>query len=393
MSCDTLLTRKTVVGVMEEVTEGTYVAPTNADMIQIVSFPGINPERELLERDIIRDAIGQVKPFLGLKAGTVELQVELRGGGESGGTSERPEAYKLYKSGLGNEHDSTAGGTTIAGSTDTVIKLGVGEGANFQRGAPVLIDGEFRAVASVSTDDLTLNSALDKGAPALGVTVAGGWSYYGADADHTPLSLTIYEDAAVSGPQFRGIGCRISSMAFSDFTRGQIPKITFTCELMNFAKAIGAVPGGVTYDDTEPNVLIYQFAERDGTTQQIQTLELTVENTVARVGDLTTEGGVACMRVTKRVVNGSIDPYQPAGNNDAFDDWDGLVDSDFLIGSGERDGSGDFQQGTIVFVWLPQANFTEYSDVDVDGIVTNNLSLAAHTSVSGGDDDIFLCFI
>ena len=165
MVCSTLLTRKTNVGVMEEVTEGTYLAPTNTDLIQVNGFPGISPTRELIDRDIIRDAIGRVKPLLGLRAGTLELQTEFRGGGETASVSDRPEAFKLYKGLLGSEIDSTVGGVTIGGSTDTLIELGAGEvaAASMQRGTIVLILGEVRFVVSILVDQLTLNSPLDKG--------------------------------------------------------------------------------------------------------------------------------------------------------------------------------------------------------------------------------------
>ena len=392
MPCNTLLVRKTVVGVTKEVTEGTYVAPTGSDVVQVNGFPGIGPSRELVDRDIIRDAIGKLKPKLGLRAGNVEVVVEFRGGGAAGGISERPEAFKLYESALGAEIDSTANGTVEGTtSTATVIQLNTGQGSNFQKGSIVLINGEVRFVLSVATDAITLNSALDNGAPTASDDVKGGFSYGPVTADHPPLSVTVFEDADPTGPEWQFRGCRVSSIAMTDFVTGQIPKATITLEVLDFKKIIGGVPTGIVFETTEPEVLINQFAERDGANQQINNFELTIANTVARQNDLTTAGGTQCMRVTERVVTGSFDPFVDSASIAEFTLFDDNTSFELIIAVGNKNTAGDFTQGSVSAVWLPQSILTEIADVDADGVVTQNLPFQAHINTT--DDDIYFGFV
>ena len=391
VACDTILSRKIVVGAVKEVTEGIFVPPTNTDLMQHVGFPTPNPTRERLSRDVVRDAIGLLKEKLGLKGGTIDLVTELRGGGESGGTSIRPENHVLLESALGTEIDSTAGGVDAGGSTDNLIELGGGQGSNFAVGSIVLINGEVRFVTAVNTDQLTLNDPLSA-APVITDVVAGGFTYAPTTADHPPFSMSLFIDAVASGPEFRGIGCRIGSLSISNYAAGQIPQLSFSIEMLDFTEVIGTLPANPVFNDTEPAVLIDQFIRRDGTNQQVNTLELEISNTISRQADMIEPGGVACMRVTERSVEGSLDPFTPSTNVDNFDDWDQNVSFQLQTIVGDRVSvGGDYIQGSIAAIWLKQANFVEFSHQDSDGIVQDALPFKAH--VSEGDDDIFIAFI
>ncbi len=388
-----VLTRKTIVGIKEEVSEGTFLAPTASDLIQVVGFPTVSPTIENLERNLIKGTIGLLKPLKGLKAGTVELVVELRAAGVSAGDSDEPEASLLFESALGTKVDNSATFTVDVGSTATVVELTTG-GSSWAANDIIFVDGEIRFVVSISTDSLTLNSALTKGAPASGTSVFGGWTYKPASEGHKPFSLAVFQDAAASGPEFRGLGCRISSLALSDLTVGQIPKATFTLELLTHDEVIGTSPASPVFEPQVPPVVINGIAQRDDAAFNIATLELTLENTVPRELDINTAGGTRKLFITRRMVSGTVDPFIDQSAVTLQDAWRDNTTFEFFLALGVKDSSGDVIQGTAVAIYMPTVIFTENAREDQDGVLKHSLSYQAHELETGsGDDDIFIGFI
>jgi hypothetical protein len=381
------LTRSTVVGIVPEVTEGTYVTPTNTDLLQIVDFPAHNPEVEKLDRNLIKGSIGRLKPLHGIRSGTIELSVELRSGGVVGGVVQQPEAHELMLSALGRY---TAGGnaTVDVGSTDTDIELLGGEGAQYEEGDIVHILGEIRAIRSISTDTVTLNRALDKGAPASSTVFVGGYTYKPANTGHNPLSVTIwYGDEW----EARGVGCRVSAMSFADFSTGQIPKLNFTLEMLNWDEVAGSSPASPVYNDTPPPVAVNGTIYKDTTDFCVNAVELSIASTVTAETCINDAGGRSRLFVTDRMITGTVDPQVDATNIGLFADFRDNVDFELEVSVATIDSSGDKVAGEGVGVWCPYMNFTGMGFADQEGTVKHELPISAHES-STLQDDIRLGF-
>jgi len=389
------LTRSTLVAVVAEVTEGTYVAPASgADYVQIVDVPAFNPEVEQLDRNLIKGSIGRLKPLHGIRSGTMELGIELRSGGVTGIVVDAPEADVLLESAFGRK-TTPGNATTVGGSTDTDINVDTGEGAAYEKGDVVHIDGELRFVRSVAGDVLTLNRALDKGAPAAAVDVIGGYTYKPANDSHDPLSITVwYGDEW----EARGVGCRVSNVAFTDFATGQIPKLTLTLEMLDYDSVAASSPFTPTFNATPPPVAIggnvYRSATGGGsdTLFCVNNIEMTMAQTVTPEECITNTGGRSRLFITDREVTGTVDPQVDAANISIWTDFVDNTDFELEVGIASLDASDDFIAGEGVGLWMPFNNFTGVGFEDSDGTMVHSLPFSAHESVAL-QDEIFLGFV
>lgn len=383
------LTRDTLVAVVAEVSEGTYAAPSSgSDYVQIVDVPGFAPAIEKLDRNLIKGSIGRLKPLHGMKSGTVELPVELRSGGVSGGVVQQPELHALLKSAFGS-FTAPGNATTVGGSTATDINVDTGEGAAYAKGDIVNIDGEIRFIISVAGDVLTLNRALDKGAPAASVTVTGGYTYKPADSGHDPLSITAW-----FGDEWeaRAIGCRCSNLSFTDFATGQIPKVSMTFEMLNFDSVAASSPFTPTFNATPPPVAINGDVYKDTSSFCVNNIELGVAQAVTPEECITIDGGRNRLFITDREVTGSVDPQVDAAEIGLWSDFIDNVDFELQVGVATVDTSGDFVEGEGAGLWMPFNNFTGVGFADQDGTMKHELPFSAHESVAL-NDELFLGFV
>lgn len=383
----TPLTRNTIIGVAPEVTEGTYVAPTAGQAIQVVNFPTISPESENIERNLIRGSIGRDKSLKGIKSGSIELTVESRAAGATANVVDEPEIHDLLRSALGTFTQGT-NSTTVGGSTASLIELTTGEGSNFAVNDIVRIDGEVRFITSITGDQLTLNRDLDKGAPAAAEDVRGGYTYKPATSAHVPLSITAY----LGDWDQRMIGCRCSSLTLTDWTTGQVPKFTMTFDVLDHTSIAGTALASPVYEDQVPPVALGGNIFKDSTSFCINNFGLSVEQTVTAETCLNTTGGRNRLFITDRNVTGTFDPFVDDTTIQRFTDW--IDNNNFAIETvlGITDASGDFLEGTSVGIYLPQANYTGMTFTDNDGSVAHELPFQAHES-STLNDDLVIGFV
>lgn len=228
-----IITRSSVLAIKEEVTEGTAVAPTaGTDAVALQPDFSMEPGIEVITNDELRASIGQTKPLLGNEAPTASFSHYLRASGVAG---QAPNFGLLLKSFFGASSAQVTERDTVASSTVSLIKVDTGEGAEFERGEPLLIQDatngfSVRHVDSVSTDDLTINFNLAN-APASGVLVGQSVLYKPANTGHIPLSLWHY----------LGNGGKIQMMSGSkvtgfdiDVTSGQLINASFSLEGKEF---------------------------------------------------------------------------------------------------------------------------------------------------------------
>ncbi len=228
-----IITRSSVLAIKEEVTEGTAVAPTaGTDAVALQPDFTMEPGTEVIVNDELRNSIGQTKPLLGNEAPTASFSHYLRASGVSGTA---PNFGLLLKSFFGASSAQVTERDTVASSTISLIKVDAGEGVEFERGEPLLIQDatngfSVRHVHSVSTDDLNLNFNLAN-APSSGVSLGQAVLYKPASTGHIPLSLWHY--LGNGGKIQMMSGAKVTGFDI-DITSGQLINASFSLEGKEF---------------------------------------------------------------------------------------------------------------------------------------------------------------
>lgn len=186
-------TKKSVLAIKKETTEGTPVSPTaDTDFIALQDGYSLSPEFDTLENAELTGSIGPAKPIQGFENPTASLSHYIRHSGVEGtapGFGDLLEAAFGATVAAGTERD------TVAGSTVSVINVDAGEGVEFERGEALLVKDttngySIRNVLSISTDALTLAQQLSN-APASGVNL-GQAVLYKPGESHPSLSVWDY---------------------------------------------------------------------------------------------------------------------------------------------------------------------------------------------------------
>lgn len=188
------LSRASVYAIKKETTNGTYVPPSSGS-----EFVPLRPKNELsfnpeiLTSDELLNDIGASKGSIGKQSVSGSHSAYLKHSGVEG---QETELGVLYESIFGSKVVAGTQYDTVSGSTTSMIKVDVGEGANFQVGQTLLIKDSangfsIRNVASISGDELTLNFKLGS-APASGVNLGKCVLYVPASSGHPTFSVTKY---------------------------------------------------------------------------------------------------------------------------------------------------------------------------------------------------------
>lgn len=383
-----VLSRKTIVGVKAEVTPGTYITPTSTDLLRVVEVPIPAPAIDVADRPLITGQLGELKPIKSMRHGTIPLKTELRGGGVTAGTTKRPENGELLKNAFGKEHVGV-NTTTVSGSTSAQLKLLTSAISISRIGSPILLSGIVRVITAQSGLYATLNQGLGA-VPASGVAVKVGRTYAPGsdDTDYNYLSITLFQDAATSGPAFKGIGCKTSSLAFSGFEVGQIPKLEHTLEVMDHSEALATVPAGASFNSQLPPVVMNGYVSRADAQLAIDTMEFKLENTIEQEKDVNASSGIVDQFVTKRKVTGKINPKLAQADVALQDAWRNNDSFELFTVVGQKNSSGQFQHGTCAVLYMPNVVFTNGGREDKNGLMRHALEFMAH--VDTGDDEVYL---
>lgn len=188
------LNRASIFAIKEEVTTGTYIAPSaGSDFIPLRPGNETTFEPELLESDELLNDIGASKSAIGKEIVSGSHSVYLKHSGVEG---QEPEVGLLYESLMGSKDIATVEYDTDAGSTVSALVMPAGEGANFQAGQGLLIKDStngysIRNVESVNVDTLNLNFKLAV-APAIGINTGKAVLYKPEAQGHPSFSTTKY---------------------------------------------------------------------------------------------------------------------------------------------------------------------------------------------------------
>jgi len=187
------LTRASTFAIKKEISAGEYLAPTiGTDFVALRPGNETSYEPEQLDNDELLNDIGAAKGFIGKEKVSGSHSAYLRHSGVEG---QEPQLGLLYESVMGGKHVASVEYDTVVGSTLNVVKVDVGEGAQFVEGQALLVKNgngyEIRNIDSISGDNLTLNFSL-KNAPAASINLGKAITYLPQASGHPTFSTTKY---------------------------------------------------------------------------------------------------------------------------------------------------------------------------------------------------------
>ena len=382
------------IAIKEEVTEGTFVAPsTGGDFIQLLGDGAtMEPAKELLERDLLGGGLSAASPRTGLWSVTGQLNVEMKSNGTEGNA---PEYGLLMEAALGNTRSvvtktsSDADGGTYS---DTVICIATADIGVYSVGDIVHIQrsggNHISPITAIGANEVTILIPDPAGAFVDGLVISAITTYYPADDSHKSVSVSRYiEDAVLE----KAAGCKINSMAMEGFTTGQMAKWAFGFEGLSTDRIVSANAITPTFDSSLPPIILSACVYQSGVLLPINDLAFSMENELGFITSTCAEQGKISSRVTKRSITGSINPYK---QDDSVAQWSKFEsNSEYSIFAYAAVPTGvDGEYGDIVAFYMPFCVSTELAEADKDGVLQDSISFTA----GGGTnqtDEIFISFI
>jgi hypothetical protein len=390
----------TVIAVETEVTEGTYLAPTaSSSFVQTLADGSeMTPAKELIERNVFNGSIGKSTPRTGTKSVSGSLPVEYRSAEVEGSA---PEYDKLLLSAMGQKRSMSVALTTDTGHTTSVINIQDGDIGDINVGDIVMIKqtGAYH-VSPVSAVDDTLGAANITllipmaAAPADGVQIARFTTYVTADSGHPSLSVSKYVENAVLE---QAAGCKVTSMALESFETGQISSLNFAFEGMSFDRSLTAPPFPPQFDSSLPPIILEACVWQNSTKIAVNSLSLSLENTLGFVTSTCSANGRISSRVTERSISGSINPYKQDDSVAQFNRF--KCNEEFSIFAFAKipvldvncNPTGEFSQ--VVAIYIPKCFISEIAESDQDGLLQDELSFVASRGTDGQTEELYMGFI
>lgn len=390
----------TVMAVETEVTEGTYIAPVAATSFVQTLADGseMTPAKELIERNVFNGSIGKSTPRSGIKSVSGSLPVEYRAAELEGAA---PEYDKLLLAAMGQKRSMAAALVTDTGHTTSVINIQDADIGDINVGDMVMIKqvGAFH-VSPVSQVDDTLGAANITllipmaSAPADGVEIAKFTTYVTADSGHPSLSVSKYVENAVLE---KAAGCKVTSMALESFETGQIASLNFAFEGMGFDRTLTPPPFAPQFDASLPPIILEACVWQDGVKIPVNSLSLSLENTLGFATSTCSSNGRISSRVTERNITGSINPYKQDDSVAQFNRF--KCNQEFSLFAYAKiptldvncNPTGEYSQ--VVCIYIPKCFISEISEADQDGLLQDELSFVASRGSDGQTEELYMGFI
>lgn len=388
-----------LIGIEEEVTEGTYVAPSAATSYVQPLSDGWEfvPLRADLERSVLSASIGHATPRKGLKSCTAKIPVEFRASGTEGGDVD---FASLLKGALGARRTiATTTTTKSSGNTGSVLGIEDADISKFNVGDVIVIkeSGAHWPCAitakstGVGTATITVSPAKPSGSFSNSVVIAKSTVYYTANSGHPALSASFYQG---NEKRFAGMGMKVASMSVDNFQAAGLASLAFGLEGLNYSVADGAAPHTPTYDSGSPPTILQACLYLAGTEYRISQFGLSLANTLAWLTSTCSSTGRDKSRVTERKITGSINPYMDDTTTTLEDLLtNGTEFSLFISAYTPSSTAGEMTFGSCVGIWLPQCIVSEGKIGDVDGISTNDINFLATRGSDGTSEELYMGFI
>jgi len=384
--------------VIEEVTEGTYLAPASgADYVQALSDGmEMTPSKEQLDRDVMDGNIGMLTPRHGTSSVAGSIGVELKANGTEGAA---PESGPLYEAAMGAKRTFVTK-TADDGSnshTSTVIFVADGDAAVYAVGdiVTVKVTGAYHTSpitsivnASAGADSITLLVAKTAGTFTDGDVITAGATYLTANTGHPTLSISKYVEGTVLE---QAAGCRVSSMSLNNFATGQLADVGFSFEGLTFDRSVTSSPFTPIFDSALPAVILSACVYVDGTLIDVTDVAFSLENTLGFVTPTCSATGRKSSRVSGRTVSGSFTPYKQDNSVANFTRFnDGTEFSLYITAHVPTSTAGEYDQ--VVSWYLPVCFTTEIGESDADGILQDAISFTATRGSTGSSEEIYVTF-
>jgi hypothetical protein len=240
--------------------------------------------------------------------------------------------------------------------------------------------GAFHVSPVIATND-TLGGAWFSllvpaaSAPSDNVVVSKFTTYLTADSGHPSLSVSKYIEGAVTE---KASGCKVTSMSLETFETGQIASLNFGFEGMGFDRTVSAAPFTPSYDDSLPPIILEACVWQNGVKLPVNSLSLSVENTLGFATSTCSSNGRFSSRVTERNITGSMNPYKQDDNIDQFNFF--KANEEFSVFAFARipaldvnaNPTGEFSQ--VVAIYMPKCFISELAEADQDGLLQEEIS-------------------
>jgi hypothetical protein len=383
---------ESTVALTEEVTEGTYVAPSSGtDYVEALA-EGLefNKTREELTRNTLGGSVESEASRVGIAEVAGSISLEYKASATEGNS---PQSLDLLLRGLlGGKRQITADQTS--GTTHTATRINFADTSAFNVGDVVLVKEsgafEMRPISAISTNAyIEFPIALENGAPSDNVVVAQVTTYY-SDTKNAP-SLSAEHNIGQQAIKQKVRGLRVASAALENYSVGQIPNISFGLQGLDVERVDEDATASADFSaDGEPPVALSACLWVGGQKLAYTELSLNVENTVNYLTSACDADGRISSRITEQVTTFTCNPY--LDDSDLTKTWNKFNDNDdvsvFFYIYNPTSTDGEFGQG--IGVYLPQARITAAPLADQDGIVTEALEIKAHRSSQ--NDSIFMSF-
>jgi hypothetical protein len=240
--------------------------------------------------------------------------------------------------------------------------------------------------------NVTLGQALTF-TPSDNVEIAPVTQYSTANSGHPSLSISKYVEGAVLE---QSVGSRVTSMSLDNFTTGQISSVNFGFEGLTFERSLTASPFTPDYDDALPPITLRACVYQNGTQIQVNTVTLSLENTLGFVTSTCSANGRISSRVTERSITGTFNPYKQDDDLTQFNKFK-CNESYTLFAyafNPELDANCEFtgEFNNAIAILLPNCNTTELGESDADGLLIDDVTFEATRGSTGTNEELKIAF-
>lgn len=387
----------TAYGIKAEVTEGTAVPPAaTTDFVQALKDGAeLSPSKELLQRNVYNNSIGETSPRVGQSQVTGSLPVECKANATAGSA---PEADVLLKSAFGARRQRATTITTKAtGNTATILQIEGADIADLNIGDIIMVkqSGAYHVSpitarsTGTGTATVTMLVAHPSGDCTDSVVIEKFTTYHVADSGHTTFTVSKYlEDAVLE----QATGCRVTSMGLENFAVGQMPSLNFGFEGLNYTSSVTAIPYTPSYNGGLPPIILDARAYQDGTAIAVNDISFSLENGLAFKTSIAAENGRESGRATSRTITGSFNPYKATDSITPYTKFiNNTPFSLFAYAKVPTGTTGQFDQ--VVAFYMPNCITTELGEADQDGLLQYAISFQATRGTTGATDELYMSFI
>lgn len=394
-----LVKEYTRIGIAEEITEGTYVAPVAAtSFVQPLDGFSITPTKEEKTRNILTSGLAAARSRVGQKSVEATISVEMRASGIEGGQTD---FHSLIKSAVGGSRLMGARVTSETGHSTTEIYIADGDIADFNVGdIIVVLEAGLNMISPIVAVDSTLGNAkitLLRTATAAysdNVEIAKFQTYYTSNTltDFPTLSMSFYHGNEINE---KGMGMRASSMALANFTTGEIAQFDFAFAGIKFNEVNGAAPFDPNFDPSTPPLILSACLYKDAVNVPVNNFAFSFENTIGFITSTCSEDGRISSRFSgKRAITGTIDPYKDDTSVANFTNFvDNTPFSLFAFAANPSGVDGEYELGSVVGFYFPSCVITAKQVADLDGVLKEDISFRADGGEAGEDTEFYMGMI